>query len=565
MTTAAPAHRRTGPAHRRADPAASGFRRGVAVNFTGTGRLVRFVLRRDRVRLLVWTGSIVALHAYFVTALSTLYTTFEERQSRAAIMDTPVSTMMAGPGYGLENYTIGAMLSNELIGWIAIALAVFNVQQVVRNTRAEEETGRAELVRAGVVGRHAPAAAAFAVVLGADVAIGLLSAVVMVGGGLEAADSVAVGIATAFVGAVFAAVGVVVAQVTQHARGANGMGLAVLGVVYLARAFGDMQQRHGSWLSWTSPIGWAQQMRAFVDLRWWPLALYPVVVAVLLAVGVLLASRRDVAAGLVAPRPGRADAAPSLRSPFVLAWRQQRAALMWWVIGLGLMWSATGTYVEGVEEMFGELSRTNPEMLELFGGREQLVGGFLSVMVVFGMLLAAGFGIAAVLRARGEESAGRLEPMLALPVSRARWFAAQTGVAALGTAVLALTTGITLWLGAVAVGIQDPGLGTYLTAVLVYLPGLAVYLGLTAALYAWVPRAAAPLPWALLTFGFLVGIFGPLLDVPGAVAAIDPFDAVPRVPVEDVTAAPLLALTAIAVVLWVLAFAGFRRRDLPAV
>ena len=49
----------------------------------------------------------------------------------------------------------------------------------------------------------------------------------------------------------------------------------MLGVVYLARAFGDMQQTHGSWLSWTSPIGWAQQMRAFVDLRWWPLALYP--------------------------------------------------------------------------------------------------------------------------------------------------------------------------------------------------------------------------------------------------------------------------------------------------
>ena len=31
---------------------------------------------------------------------------------------------------------------------------------VVRHTRAEEETGRAELVGAGVVGRHAPLAAA---------------------------------------------------------------------------------------------------------------------------------------------------------------------------------------------------------------------------------------------------------------------------------------------------------------------------------------------------------------------------------------------------------------------
>src|SRR5690606_16842505 len=157
-------------------------------------------------------------------------------------------------------------------------------------------------------------------------------ALVMVGGGLEAADSVALGAATALLGTVFAAVGVVVAQVTEHARGAVGLGVAVLGVTYLARAFGDMQQQHGSWLSWTSPIGWAQQMRAFVDLRWWPLGLHVALVVALLAVGVGLASRRDVGAGLVAPRAGRAVAAPSLRSPFALAWRQQRTALAWWTV-----------------------------------------------------------------------------------------------------------------------------------------------------------------------------------------------------------------------------------------
>ncbi len=547
----------------RAAPSGSGPQRGAMVSFTGTGRLLRFVLRRDRVRLSVWTGSIVLLHVYFVNALSALYTTFQERQSRATVMDTPVSTMMAGPGYGLDDYTIGAMLSNELIGWVAITLAIFNVMQIVRNTRAEEEAGRAELVRAGVVGRHAPTTAAFVAVLIVDVVIGLLSSLVMIGGGLAVADSLAVGAATALVGIVFAAVGVMVAQVTQHARGANGLGIAVLGVVYMARAFGDMQQKHGSWLSWTSPIGWAQQMRGFVDLRWWPLALHVVLIVVLLAIGVVLASRRDVGAGLVAPRPGRADAAPGLRSPFALAWRQQRVALMWWTIGLGLMWTATGTYVEGVEDMFAEVAQTNPEVLDLFGGLEQLVGGFISVMVVFGMLLAAGYGIAAVLRARSEESAGRLEPMLGLPVSRTRWFAAQTGVAALGTLVLAVTTGVTLWLGALLVGITDPGFGTYLQATFAYLPGLAVYLGLTAALYAWVPRAAAAVPWALLAFGFVLGIFGPLLDLPGAVAALDPFDAVPRVPIEHLTPGPLLALAALAAVLWVLAFAGFRRRDLP--
>lgn len=537
--------------------------RGGTGELTGTGTLLRFVLRRDRVRLSVWTASVVLLHLYFVNALSALYTTSEERQSRAAIMETPVSTMMAGPGYGLDDYTIGAMLSNELIGWVAITLAIFNLLQVVRNTRAEEEAGRADLVRAGVIGRHAPAVAAFVAVVIADVVIGVLSALVMVGGGLAAADSFAVGIATALIGIVFAAVGLVVAQVNEHARGATGMGIAVLGVAYMLRAFGDMQERGGSVLSWLSPVGWAQQMRAFVDLRWWPILLLLALIAVLLVVGVLLAARRDVGAGLMAPRRGRADAAPGLRSPFSLAWRQQRVALTWWTVGLGLMWTATGTYVEGVEEMFTEISQTNPQMLELFGGRDQLVGGFISIMIVYGALIAAGYGIAAVLRARSEESSGRLEPMLGLPVTRSRWFAAQAVVAAIGAVVLALTTGVTVWLGAALVGITDPGLGTYLQAVLAYLPGLAVYLGLTAALYAWLPRAAAPLPWALLAFGFVVGIFGPLLDVPDAVAAVDPFASVPRLPVEELTAGPLLVLTGVAAVLWLAAFAGFRRRDIP--
>ncbi len=556
MTTAA-----IGATHVAPRPPAT--RTDAAAHLTGAGRLVRFVLRRDRVRLSVWTASLVLLHVYFVGALSALYATPAERQSRAALMSSPVSTMMGGPGYGLDDYTIGAMLSNELIGWMAIALAILNVMHVVRHTRAEEESGRADLLRAGVVGRHAAAAAAFAVVVLADVVIGLLSALVMIGGGLEAVDALAVGAGYALVGVVFAAVGAVVAQVTAHARGANGLGMAVLGLAYMARAFGDMQQTHGSWLSWTSPIGWAQQMRAFVDLRWWPLVLHVLLTAALLALAAALASGRDVGAGMVAPRRGRADAAPGLRSPFALAWRQQRTALMWWTVGLALMWTASGTYVAGVEEMFGELARTSPELLEMFGGRDQLLGGFIAVMVVFGMLLAAGYGVAAVLRARTEETSGRLEPVLALPVSRARWLGAQLGAAALGTGVLALVTGATLWLGAVAVGVTDPGPSIYLTAVLAYAPGLAVYLGLTAALYAWWPRAAGVVPWVLLAFGFVVGVFGPLLDLPAAVTAVDPFDAVPRVPLEDVTAGPVLILSAIAAALWTAAFLGFRRRDVP--
>ena len=68
--------------------------------------------------------------------------------------------MLSGPGYGTTNYTLGAMMANELSVRGHAGDAIMSLLLVVRHTRAEEEDGRAELVRAGAVGRRAPLAAA---------------------------------------------------------------------------------------------------------------------------------------------------------------------------------------------------------------------------------------------------------------------------------------------------------------------------------------------------------------------------------------------------------------------
>ena len=46
-------------------------------------------------------------------------------------------------------------------------------------------------------------------------------------------------------------------------------------------------------LSWFSPIAWAQQMRAFVAMRWWPLALLLALAAALIGAAAVLESRRQ--------------------------------------------------------------------------------------------------------------------------------------------------------------------------------------------------------------------------------------------------------------------------------
>ncbi len=97
---------------------------------------------------------------YLVTALGEVYPTAAERQARAVLMTNPAAVLMGGPAFGLDGYTIGAMVANEGTLTMLVATAIMSILLVVRHTRAEEETGRAELVRAAAVGRRAGLAAA---------------------------------------------------------------------------------------------------------------------------------------------------------------------------------------------------------------------------------------------------------------------------------------------------------------------------------------------------------------------------------------------------------------------
>ncbi|MGH3353415.1 MAG: ABC transporter permease, partial [Nocardioides sp.] len=378
-------------------------RRTPLTSFAGTWHLTRFMLRRDRVRLTVWTVSLLALYAYFVTALNAAFPTAEDRQGRADQMTLPASVFMGGPGYGLDDYTIGAMFANEMTLWMFGLLGVMNMFEVVRNTRDEEESGRAELVRSGVVGRHAAVAASLLTVIIANVIFAVLGSVLLISAGnLPVEDTFALSTAIAVSGLVFAAVALVTSQLTTHGRGATGLGLAVLGISVLVRGIGDLQAdpgEHGTWLSWLSPIAWTQQMRAYVDLRWWPLALSLTAVLVLLAVGAFLASKRDFDGALLSGGSGRAEASSMLSSPLAMSWRQQRTALFWWFLGTFVMFGATGTYLgDGVEEMVSDI----PAAAKMFG--DDPLTGFLAIMILYAALAAAGYAIATTLRAKTEET-----------------------------------------------------------------------------------------------------------------------------------------------------------------
>lgn len=529
---------------------------------TGTGTLLRFMLRRDRMRILWWTLGVTLLYAGGLGE----YVLLDDpaaSEARSVLVSSPAMISMTGPGYGIGDYTPGAAVANEFILWVVLTLAVMSILQVVRHTRSEEESSRSELVRAGVVGRHAPSVAALLLVLIMNVVIALTSAAAVAAQDFDVAQSFAMTFAIALGALVFGAVALVAAQAYEHGRGAVGLSLAVLGAAFLLRALGDVQEEHGSVVSWLSPIAWVQQTRVFVDLRWWPLGLCVAAIVLLLVLAAFLGSRRDFDAGLVAVRKGRADAEPTLTGPAPLAWVQQRGALMWTALGLGAMWLGSGTIIKEVPNMLDAVEG-NPMYAALLGSGEDMVRTFLGI---FGLYIAAGaaaYGIAATLRVKGEEESGRTELVLAAPVPRGRWLASTLVVALLGMVVVQITGALALWVGAASTGYDEVPFGDYLELGLAYLPALAVLVGLAAALYAWLPRATG-LAWVMVGYVFLVGMFADLFDLPEWARKISPFWWVGNPALADVEAVRLWGLGGVAVVLFLLAFTGFRRRDVPIV
>ncbi|EID81716.1 MULTISPECIES: ABC transporter permease [Rhodococcus] len=537
--------------------------------YAGTARLVRLALRRDRIQLPVWLLALAALQAFSASSVLGLYPT--EPDLRSFAMATAASPVALATNGLVSGYSAGAVLACQIVMPLSLAAGLMTTLLVVRHTRQNEETGRAELVEAAVVGRKALLTAALVVAVGANLALGLLNVVVLVAAGLPLDGSVALGAAVAGAGIAFAAIAAVTAQVTDSARTANGLAGAALGVAFLLRAVGDMTgtvtdngaRVVSGWPTWVSPIGWAEQVRPYDDNAWWVLALPAVFALAVGSVGFALTEHRDIGSGLVPTRPGPARASRSLPTAVGSAWRMQRTILFWWAFGIVVLAVVYGAIADQIDDFLGEGEQVADMMEQLGGGTTNMVDAYFAA--IFGMMAiaVAGYAVQALLRMRGEESAGRLEPVLATAVSRPRWMLAHIGLVTVGIVVLQALTGAATGLAYGLVTDDVPGKIVNLTgAALAFVPAIGVIAALAVLAFGGVPAWAAGLSWGALAGCLIFGFLGSLLGLPQAVRDLSPFTHVPPVPAAEVTATPLVWLAVIAVVVGAVGVVLFRRRDL---
>ncbi|MFB9905943.1 ABC transporter permease [Allokutzneria oryzae] len=518
---------------------------------TGTWTLIRLILRRDRALLLVWIAISAAMPAGIASSTRVLYADQAARDAfAAASMSNPAQLATRGPIYdasvgGLTAWTLGSSLA--LIG------GLISILLMIRHTRAEEETGRRELLSSGVVGRHAPLAAALAVVLAANLLLGLLAVPALVATGLPASSSVLFGLSTAAGGWAFAAVAAVAAQLTAASGTARGIAIAIGGLLFALRSLADAGGI--AWLAWLSPFGWVRLTKPYGGDQWWVLGLVAVFVAALAAVAFALSTRRDVAGGLVPARPGTATGA--LSGSFGLAARLHRGALAGFTIGFGLLGALLGVAARGLDAQLD-----TPQFRELaatVGGAGARISDvfFAFMMYVLSQLVAAA-ALVSALRARGEEAAGRAELLLSTPVGRLRWGLSHLVFAIAGPALFLTVLG-----GAAGLS-YDGNMTRVAAATLAYLPAVWIVVGIATLLFGVLPRQATAVSWTVLGLFLLVDLLAEFKLASGFVLELSPFVHVPAMQLSAVSSpmAPLLGLTVVAGALTTAGLALLSRRDL---
>jgi ABC-2 type transport system permease protein len=519
----------------------------------GTAILVRHILRRDRIRLPIWVLGITLLVLVTASSVKGLYPTQADLDLAAETAEANAALIaLQGPAYGLD--TLGGQVVFNFGAFGFVVVALMGIFLVGRHTRADEEAGRTELVRAAVVGRNAPVTAVLLVAAAAFAVLGALCTLSLLSQELPAAGSVAFGLAAAGFGFVFACVTALLAQTVENVRPAYGLAAAVLGVSYVLRAIGDVS---GGGVSWLSPMGWAQGVRAFAGERWWMLLLLLGAAVVLIRITYTLLAHRDLGAGLLRPRLGPADAAPGLASPLGLAVRLQRWVVVSWVAGLALTGISYGSIVTDIGDLIGDNAALEDMIAQ---GAGDLTETFLATTLLSMALIGAGFTVSSVLRLRSEETAGHAETILATATSRPRWGASHLVIALAGSVLLVVAAGLGLGF-AYGIAIDDLGQVPRLTAAaLAYLPALWVVAAIAFALFGFAPRAA-PVAWGALAVFLVIGFLGQLLSLPDWVMDLSPFQHVPSMPAEAFSAVPLAILTAIAAALIGVGMIGFRHRD----
>ncbi len=455
--------------------------------------------------------------------------------------------------------SVGGYTAWRVGGTLVIFAAVWGLLAAVRAMRTEEDSGRAELMLAGVVTRStAFSAALFAIGAGILVLwVACLAGLVVAG--LPVGDSAFLALSVASVLPVFVGVGAFASQLAPTRRIALELGGAAVGLSFVLRVIADTSSG-ASWLRWATPLGWAEEMQPFHHPRPAVLLLPLLTSAVLLAIAGRIAAGRDLGSGVLSARDSAEPRLGLLSSPTAHALRSERVGLSVWLLSVGAFAFILGVVSKSISSA-GISKNLQKEFAKLGTGSIATPRGYIAFAFIFFFLVAALFVCAQIGAARHEEADQQLETVLALPTSRRAWLGGRLMLALVAAALISLAAGFFVWAGAASEGV-GLSLPRMLEAGANCLPIAILFLGLAALAYALVPRASAGIAYGLVIVAFLWQLFGSLLGAPKWLVDATPFAHVGMIPVQSFRPGAALVMVAIGALAAVAAIVRFKRRDL---
>ncbi|SFM49096.1 ABC-2 type transport system permease protein [Gracilibacillus orientalis] len=520
--------------------------------------LLSFNARQNWLASIIWTLSVVGITVVVAGAFSNLYGSAEERDAMAQTLVNPAMVAMVGPAYGIDNYTIGAMMANQMLLFTAIVLGIMSILMITKLTRKQEEEGKFELIRSMPVGRLSSLSSALILVALVNLLIGLATAISLIvinveGIGVE--GSIMYGTILTVTGLIFTGITAVITQLTETSRGALGLSMAVLLVAYFARAIGDVSSEA---LSLASPLGLILRTEVYVENDWWPIIVAVVITLVFTVLAFYLHNRRDLGAGLLPSKPGKKEASKLLLSPLGLVLRLQRTQIIAWLMAMIFLGASYGSVLGDLESFFAD----NEMMQQMLGNNPDytLTEQFITMLMVILSIFATIPMVILFLKIRGEEKKERNDHLLTTGVSRYRLLSHYLGISIVMGVVSLFIALYGLWAAGAAVMDDPVPFENILKAGMSYVPAMLGILAIANLLFAFLPKWT-PLVWAYLVFSFFTVYLGGMIDIPEWIANISSFNHIPQIPVEEFSWTPLFVLLAIGIIVLILSQFGYRNRD----
>ena len=528
--------------------------------FSNTLGLTRFILRRDRLRLILWLVMLSGFVIGLVPVFSDVILKGAEKSQMAEMMKNPAIIAMVGPAYGEADFHTGAAFANFMLVFCVMAAAVMNIFLITRHTRNDEELGRLEVVRSLPVGRLANITSAMTASFVTNLILSIITTLGLYairGEGMTFLGCAIFGLSLGIIGLVFAGLSALFCQLSANNRTAMGLSFLSLFVFYIMRAIGDTGTEA---LSLISPLGLVLRTENFVNDYIWPLVVLLLMAAGVFVISLMLAATRDLGQGLLPQKPGRKHASALLSSPLGLALRLTRTAIIVWTLTLFSLAAMYGS-VFGDLEGYISGSEALSAMFSTAEGAASVTEQFMVLLFAVMSLIGTIPLLTYVNRVVAQEKDGVTEHILSKAVSRPKQVLAYLLPSMVLSVIYQLLSAYGLWVVGSQVLDTLPPLSTFVNAALLYLPAMWCLIGISLLLIGYLPEKTF-LVYVYLGYAFMSIYFGRLADLPDWIRKLTPFGFIPEYPLEDITWWPLVVITGLAIVFISMGTTGYRRRDM---